>query len=67
MADINLSLDPSSISALLDALEFRKKSLQRTASKKREAEQRPHVAQVDLLIDVLKSLQPAGQVPEEPQ
>ena len=67
MTDVNLSLAPSSIPVILDALEFRKKSLKRTASKKREAEQRPHIAQIDLLIDVFNSVRGEEHVPEEPQ
>ena len=56
MADVNVSLDSSDIPVIVDALEFKRAALQRTASKKREAEQRALLAQVDLLINTLKNV-----------
>jgi len=45
MADVNVSLDSSDIPVILEALEFRNAALRRTASRKRELEQRPLVEQ----------------------
>jgi hypothetical protein len=56
MADVNVSLDSSDIPVIVEALEFKRAALQRTASKKREAEQRALVAQIDLLINTLRSI-----------
>jgi hypothetical protein len=58
MADVTVSLDSSDIPVILEALEFRKASLERTASRKLESEQHPTVLQIDLLINTLKSIQP---------
>jgi hypothetical protein len=57
MADVNVSLDSSDIPVILDALEFRNAALRRTASKKREIEQRPLIEQINLLINTFKSVQ----------
>jgi len=57
MADVNVSLDSSDIPVIVEALEFRNASLKRTASKKREIEQRPLVEQINLLINTFKSIQ----------
>ena len=57
MADVNVSLDSSDIPVILEALEFRSAALRRTASKKREIEQRPLVEQINLLINTFKSVQ----------
>jgi hypothetical protein len=58
MADVTVSLDSSDIPVILDALQFRKASLKRTASRKMESEQHPMVLQIDLLINTLRSIQP---------
>jgi hypothetical protein len=55
---LTVSLDSSDIPVILEALEFRKASLERTASRKLESEQHPTVLQIDLLINTLKSIQP---------
>jgi len=57
MADVNVSLDSSDIPVILEALEFRNAALRRTASRKRELEQRPLVEQINLLINTFKSVQ----------
>jgi hypothetical protein len=57
MADVNVSLDSSDIPVIVEALEFRNAALRRTASKKREVEQRPLVEQINLLIKTFKSVQ----------
>ena len=57
MADVNVSLDSSDIPVIVEALEFRNAALTRTASKKREIEQRPLVEQINLLINTFKSVQ----------
>jgi hypothetical protein len=57
MADVNISLDSSDIPVILEALEFRNAVLRRTASKKRESEQRPLIEQINLLINTFKSVQ----------
>jgi hypothetical protein len=57
MADVNVSLDSSDIPVIVEALEFRNAALRRSASKKREIEQRPLVEQIDLLINTFKSIQ----------
>jgi hypothetical protein len=60
MADVNVSLDSSDIPLILDALEFKKRALKRTASKKLEVEQHALVEQIDLLINTFKSAQLNG-------
>jgi len=57
MADVNVSLDSSDIPVILEALEFRNAAFRRTASRKRELEQRPLVEQINLLINTFKSVQ----------
>jgi hypothetical protein len=57
MADVNVSLDSSDIPVIVEALEFKNAALRRSASKKREMEQRPLVEQINLLINTFKSLQ----------
>lgn len=57
MADVNVSLDSSDIPVIVEALEFRIAALRRSASKKREIEQRPLVEQINLLINTFKSVQ----------
>jgi hypothetical protein len=57
MADVNVSLDSSDIPVIVEALEFRNAALRRSASKKREIEQRPLVEQINLLINTFKSVQ----------
>jgi hypothetical protein len=57
MADVEVSLDSSDLAVIIQALEFKRASLQHTASKKLEAEQRPLVEQIDLLINTFKSVQ----------
>jgi predicted xylose isomerase-like sugar epimerase len=57
MADVNVSLDSSDIPVIIEALEFRHAALRRTASEKREIEQRPLVQQIKLLINTFKSIQ----------
>ena len=64
MADINVSLDSSDVPVIVEALTFKKAALQRTASKKREAEQHPLAVQIDLLINTFNSFSPnPGDVP----
>jgi hypothetical protein len=58
MADVNVSLDSSDIPVIVEALKFKKAALQRTASKKREAEQQALVVQIDLLINTFNSIGP---------
>lgn len=57
MADVNVSLDSSDLPVIIEALEFRNAALRRTASEKREIEQRPLVEQIKLLINTFKSIQ----------
>jgi hypothetical protein len=57
MAEVNVSLDSSDIGVIVEALEFWHAALRRTASKKREIEQRPLVERINLLVDRLKSVQ----------
>ena len=57
MADVNVSLDSSDIPVIVEALEFRNAALRRSASKKRELEQRSLVEQINLLINTFKSIQ----------
>jgi hypothetical protein len=57
MADVNVSLDSSDIPVIVEALEFRNAALSRSASKKRELEQRSLVEQINLLINTFKSIQ----------
>jgi hypothetical protein len=57
MSDVNVSLDSSDIPVIVEALEFKKAALKRTASKKRETEQHPLVVQIDLLINTFNSVQ----------
>ena len=57
MADVNLSLDSSDVPILVEALEFKNAALKRSASKKREIEQRPLMDHIGLLINTLRGLQ----------
>ena len=57
MADVNVSLDLSDIPVIVEALEFKNAALRRSASKKREMEQRPLVEHINLLINTFKSIQ----------
>lgn len=56
MSDVNVSLDSSDIPVIVEALQFKKSALQRTASKKRETEQHPLALQIDLLITTFNSV-----------
>jgi hypothetical protein len=58
MADVNVSLDSSDIPVIVEALEFKNAALSRSASKKREMEQRPLVEHINRLINTFKSVQP---------
>jgi hypothetical protein len=57
MASVNVSLDSSDVPVIVEALEFKNAALKRTASKKREIEQRPLTDQIGLLINRFASLQ----------
>jgi hypothetical protein len=58
MADVNIRLDSSDIPVIVEALEFKNAALSRSASKKREMEQRPLVEHINRLINTFKSVQP---------
>lgn len=60
MADVTVSLDSSDIPVILDALELKKASLKRTASKKMSAAQGPLREQIDLLINTFKNVAGPG-------
>jgi hypothetical protein len=57
MADVNIRLDSSDIPVIVEALEFKNAALSRSASKKREMEQRPLVEHINRLINTFKSVQ----------
>jgi hypothetical protein len=58
MADITVSLDASDLPVILEALEFKIASLRRTASEKRQKEQRPLIVHLDLLINTFAAAKP---------
>jgi hypothetical protein len=59
MADVDVSLDSSDIPVIIEALEFRRAALKRSASRKREIELGPLVEQLGVLINTFKSVAPS--------
>src|SRR5262245_2206034 len=58
MADVTVNLDSSDLPVIVEALEFRKAVLQRTASEKRRREQEALIVQIDLLINTFVTTKP---------
>jgi hypothetical protein len=57
VSDVTVSLDSSDIPVILNALELKRASLARGASKKLKIEQQPLLAQIELLINTFESIQ----------